>query len=128
MLDSIRLLFITGEDIDGPTVAKDQDGEQDINDDEKDASDAHCSNNSHTPSDPAASRAASLLTKKKPSNGNLTPNTTTPNPPIQTSTLLFYSEKKTEIADQIALDRAEFEGIVDTDRYSRNLIEGYKPG
>ena len=49
---------------------------------------------------------------------------------LQSRLLLSCStlKKKTEIADQLALDRAEFEGIVDTDRDSRNLIEGYKPG
>ena len=83
MLDSILHLIITGEDLDEPTVVKDQGGEQDINDDENDASYAHnTGSNSHTPSDPAASRAASLLAKMKLSNGKLTPNTTTPNPPI----------------------------------------------
>ena len=39
MLDSIRHLFITGEDIDR-TIAQSQDGRQDTNDDEDNASDA----------------------------------------------------------------------------------------
>ena len=125
MLDSIRHLFITGEDNDGP-VAEGEDGEQGFNDDENDASDADSSNSqapkSQIPSDPASSRAAALLAKKEALKRKFDAQY---DDPESSSHLDFYSEKKTEIADQLALNRAEFEGI-DTD--SRNLIEGYRPG
>ena len=125
MLDSIRHLFITGEDNDGP-IAEDQDGEQGTNDDdENDASDADSSNSEapkpQTPSDPASTRAAALLAKKEALKRKFDAQYDDP----ESSHLDFYSEKKTEIADQLALNRAEFDGI-DTD--SRNLIEGYRPG
>ena len=124
MLDSIRHLFITGEDDDGPIV-EGQDGEQGSNDDENDASDADSGNSqapkSQIPSDLAASRAAALLAKKEALKRKFDAQYDDP----ESSHLDFYSEKKSEIADQLALNRAEFEGI-DTD--SRNLIEGYRPG
>ena len=109
MLDSIRHLFITGDDDDGPS-AEGQDGEQDINDDENDASDPHSSNHKpHTARPPLVSPS----TKRKLSNAKLTPN-----PP---------SLKNPELADQLALNRAGFEGI-DADHDSRNLIKGFQPG
>ena len=125
MLDSIRHLFITGDDNDGP-IAEDHDGERGTNDDdENNASDADSSNSqapkSQKPSDTASSRAAALLAKKEALKRKFDAQYDDP----ETSHLDFYSEKKTEIADQLALNRAEFEGI-DTD--SRNLIEGYRPG
>ena len=123
MLDSIRHLFITGEDDDGPT-AEGQDGEQGTDDEENDISDAN--NNSQAleppiPSDPASSRAATLLAKKEALKRKFDAQYDDP----ESSHLDFYSEKKNEIADQLALNRAEFEGI---DADSRNLIEGYRPG
>ena len=126
MLDSIRHLFITGEDNDGP-VAEGQDREQVTNDDddENNASDADSSNSqapkSQIPSDPASSRAAALLAKKEALKRKFDAQYDDP----ESSHLDFYSEKKNEIADQLALNRAEFEGI---DTESRNLIEGYRPG
>ena len=83
MLDSIRHLFITVEENDRP-IAEGQDGEQHNNDDEDNASaaDSIISQESkpQSPSDPASSRAVTFL-------ANSTPKTTTPNPPISTSTL-----------------------------------------
>ena len=123
MLDSIRHLFITGEDNDGP-IAEDQDGEQGANDDENNASDADSNSQapkSQPPSDPASSRAAALLAKKEALKRKFDAQYDDP----ESSHLDFYSEKKNEIADQLALNRAEFEGI---DADSRSLIEGYRPG
>ena len=121
MLDSIRHLFITGEDNDGP-IAEGQDNAQGTNDDENNASDADGSNSvPQTLSDPASTHAAALLAKKEALKRKFDAQYDDP----ESSHLDFYSEKKNEIADQLALNRAEFEGI-DTD--SRNLIEGYRPG
>ena len=121
MLDSIRHLFITGEDNDGP-IAEGQDNAQGTNDDENNASDADGSNSApQTLSDPASTHAAALLAKKEALKRKFDAQYDDP----ESSHLDFYSEKKNEIADQLALNRAEFEGI-DTD--SRNLIEGYRPG
>ena len=98
MLDSIRHL-LTAEENDRP-IAEGQDGEQHTNDGEDNASAADSiisqESKSRTPSDPASSsRAVTLL-------ANSTPKTTTPNPPILTS--------------------SELEGI---DTVSRNLIDGF---
>jgi ribosome biogenesis protein BMS1 len=124
MLDSIRDLFITGDDNDGP-IAEGQDDEEGSIDDENDDSDADSSNSQppkpQTPSDPASARAAALLAKKEALKRKFDAQYDDP----ESSHLDFYSEKKTEIADKLALNRAEFEGV-DTD--SRNLIEGYRPG
>jgi ribosome biogenesis protein BMS1 len=43
----------------------------------------------------------------------------------ESSTLSFYEEKKAEITRQLALNRAEFDGI---DPDSRALVEGFSPG
>jgi ribosome biogenesis protein BMS1 len=119
-LDSIRHLFITGED-DEPT-AEVQDGEEGVDDDENDDADSNLQAlNSTTPPDAAASRAAALLAKKEALKRKFDAQYDDP----ESSNLDFYSEKKNEIMDQLALNRAEFEGI---DPDSRNLIEGYRPG
>ncbi|KAF8802091.1 GTP binding protein [Phlegmacium glaucopus] len=123
MLDSIRHLFITGEDDDGPTT-QGNDGEQGTDDDENNtnvADDNSQPPESQTLSDPASSRAAALLAKKEALKRKFDAQYDDP----ESSHLDFYSEKKNEIADQLALNRAEFEGI---DAESRVLIEGYRPG
>ena len=123
MLNSIRHLFITGEDNDGAT-AESLDHEQGIDDDENNTSDAENNSqapNLQTPSDPASSRAAALLAKKEALKRKFDAQYDNP----ESSHLDFYSEKKNEISNQLALNRAEFEGI---DADSRTLIEGYRPG
>ena len=123
MLDSIRHLFITGED-NGEPIAEDQDGEQGTYDDENNASDADSDSQApkpQTPSDPASSRAAALLAKKEALKRKFDAQYDDP----ESSHLDFYTEKKNEIADQLALNRAEFENV---DADSRSLIEGYRPG
>ena len=124
MLDSIWHLFITEEDGDRPIV-EGQDGEQYSNDDEDNAYDAGSSIlqalKSQTPSDPASSRAATLLSKAKA----LKRWFNAQYDELESSHLDFYPDQKTEIADQLALNRVEFEGI-DTD--SRSLIEGFWSG
>ena len=122
MLESIRHLFITGED-DGP-IAQCNDGEQSTDDDKSDASDVD--NNSEDPkpqtlSDPTSSRAATLLAKKEALKRKFDAQYDDP----ESSHLDFYTEKKNEIAEQLALNRAEFESI---DADSRTLIEGHRPG
>jgi len=122
MLDSIRHFFITGEDDDGP-AAQGNDGEQGTDDDENNA--RHADGESQPPRsqapDPASTRAAALLAKKEALKRKFDAQYDDP----ESSHLDFYSEKKNEIADQLALNRAEFEGI---DADSRFLIEGYRPG
>jgi ribosome biogenesis protein BMS1 len=123
MLDSIRHLFIAGEDNGGPE-GQDGDGERGTNDDENNASDAESNSQAtklQTPSDPASSRAAALLAKKEALKRKFDAQYDDP----ESSHLDFYSEKKKEIADQLALNRAEFEDI---DAESRSLTEGYRPG
>jgi ribosome biogenesis protein BMS1 len=118
MLDSIRHLFITGEDDDGPTV-EGQDGAEDNENNASDADDQ--ASKPQTPPDPASSRAAALLAKKEALKRKFDAQYDDP----ESSHLDFYSEKKNEIAEQLALNRAEFKGI---DADSRSLIEGYRPG
>ena len=68
ILDSIRHLFITGEDIDRP-IAEGRNGEQYTKDDEDNVSDSDSSilqaPKPQTSSDPASSRAAALLAKEE---------------------------------------------------------------
>ena len=113
VLDSIRHLFITGGDDDGPT-AEGQDGEQGSDDDTGDDSQAP---KSQIPSDPSTA----LLAKKEALKRKFDAQYDDP----ELSHLDFYSEKKNEITDQLALNRAEFE---DMDADSRSLVEGYRPG
>ena len=114
MLDSIRHLFITREDNDR-SITEDQDGEQDTIDDEDNASDADSSTPCPQITNPIGPPSQkSSQTKFDAQYGD-----------PRSSHLDFYSEEKTEIADQLVLSRTEFEGI-DTD--ARNLIEGYQPG
>ena len=120
MLDSIRHLFITGEDDDGPT-AEGLDGEQGNDDDENDASDADDPGAQKLQASSDSTRAATLIAKKEALKRKFDAQYDDP----ESSHLDFYSEKKNEIADQLALNRAEFEGI---DADSRTLIEGYRPG
>ena len=105
MLDSIRHLFIKGKDRDRP-IAEGQDGEQDTNDDEDNVSEVDSSilqaPKSQTPSDPASSLPPPL-----PAEGS----SQTIRSPIRRPPTRLLLGKKTEIANQLTLNRAEFEGI-----------------
>ena len=126
ILDSIRHHFVTGEDIDRP-IAEGRDGEQDNKDDEDNVSDADSSilqaPKPQTSSDPASSCAAALLAKEEALKRRVDTQYDDP----EFSHLDFYFEKKTEIADQLDLNCAEFEGI-DADYRSLLVIEGFRPG
>ncbi|KAF8158573.1 GTP binding protein [Crassisporium funariophilum] len=136
MLDSIRHLFITGGD--GPPE-NGEDGEQDDqngfgsgnddddDDDNEDGSDDGNDNDkpstskSKTSADAPMSRAAALAAKKEALKRKFDEQYDDP----EASKLDFYEEKKDEMARQLALNRAEFEGV---DAESRALVEGYRPG
>lgn len=113
MLESIRHLFITGGDDDAAGQ-----GEEDEMD--REDPDLHAS---ETPlnADPQASRAAALAAKKEALKRKFDEQYDDP----ESSKLDFYEEKKNEMARQLALNRAEFEG---TDAESRALVEGFRPG
>ena len=87
MLDSTRHLFITGEDRDRP-ISEGQEGEQDTIDEDtvSDADSSILSDHKPHPTPPPLLLPPSWPKKKKLSNADSTPNTTTPNP------LDFYSK------------------------------------
>ncbi|KAG5640636.1 hypothetical protein DXG03_007706 [Asterophora parasitica] len=120
MLESIRHLFITGDDSAGGVVDEESgafggdDGGDDFEgDDEEEGGDA--------PSDPEAARAAALAAKKEALKRKFDEQYDDP----ESSKMDFYEEKKDEMARQLALNRAEFAGI---DAEARALVEGYRPG
>ena len=71
-------------------------------------------------SDPESARAAALAAKEA-----LKRKFDEQYDDLESSKLDFYTEKKDEMARQLALNRAEFEGI---DTESRAMVEGYRPG
>ncbi|KAH6907699.1 GTP binding protein [Coprinopsis sp. MPI-PUGE-AT-0042] len=125
VLDALRSMFITGgEDGEGEGDWKGADGEGgsegEENEDasENDLDDAPEGSSSKTI---AESRAAALAAKKEALKRKFDEQYDDPdNPGVD-----FYTEKKDEIARQLALNKAEFEGI---DAESRALVEGYRPG
>lgn len=112
MLDSIRHLFITG---DGGGQGGD-DGENP--DDLAAASD---DGEASALPDTESARAAALAAKKEVLKRKFDEEYDDP----ESSKLNFYEEKKEEMAQQLALNNAEFEGI---DAESRTLVEGFRPG
>jgi len=124
MLDSIRHLFITGGD--APSTGEDgvlEDGDGDL--DEEGASDEE---GSQAPdgtfsksNDPSTARAAALAAKKEALKRKFDEQYDDPD----ASKADFYEEKKDEMARQLALNRAEFEGV---EADARALVEGYRPG
>ncbi|OCH92588.1 DUF663-domain-containing protein [Obba rivulosa] len=117
MLDSIRNLFITGGSTETP--AEGGSGEEFGDEDSAAASDDE--HQAETPADPEAARAAALAAKKEALKRKFDEQYDDP----EGSQMGFYEEKKEEIARQLELNRAEFEGI---DSEARALIEGYRPG
>ena len=122
-IDSMRHIFT------GRQWSTGQDGEQDTNDDEDNACNAERgipqAFKSQTPSDSASSRAAARPPSPRRSfQRRFDAQYDEPRIfPISTSTL----KKRTKIAVQLALTRAEFEGI-DSDSSSLLVIEGFRPG
>ncbi|KAK7464649.1 Glycoside hydrolase 2 (Mannanase, beta-galactosidase) [Stygiomarasmius scandens] len=126
MLESIRNLFITGEDVpqaeDGAEV--DENGEpyeEEGGDFEDLEAGGDAGPSSSVPADPEAIRAANLAAKKEALKKRFDEEYDDP----EASKLDFYDEKKEEMARQLQLNKAEFEGV---DAESRALVEGYRPG
>lgn len=122
MLESIRHLFITGEDgargVGGEGDEREFGGIEGADEDEEDeAGETEESPNT----DPESSRAAALAAKKEALKRKFDEQYDDP----ESSKLDFYEEKKDEMARQLALNRAEFEGV---DAESRTLVEGFRPG
>jgi len=121
MLESIRHLFITGGDLDteqGGSGFNEQGEDADADENENDE-DGNVPKPSS--SDPESTRAAALAAKKEALKRKFDEQYDDP----ESSKLDFYTEKKDEMARQLALNRAEFEGV---DAESRAMVEGYRPG
>lgn len=117
MLESIRKLFITGSSTDvkvGDADYEDMDGGE-FEDLEGQPDPSTFTSNSET------SRAAALAAKKDALKRKFDEQYDDP----ESSKLDFYEEKKDEMAKQLLLNRAEFEGV---DAEARALVEGYLPG
>ncbi|KAF6741440.1 GTP binding protein [Ephemerocybe angulata] len=126
MLDSLRRLFITGADVaaaegggdDGEGEGEDRFGaEYDSDNEEEDEEEDGAEPSSSATLDPRAALAAKKEALKKKFDEQYDD--------PESSKQDFYTEKKEEIAAQLALNRAEFAGI---DAESRALVEGYRPG
>jgi ribosome biogenesis protein BMS1 len=113
MLESVRHLFITGGD-DGTAGQGEEDG----------ADGEHSDLDASEPpliAGPEVTRAAALAAKKQALKRKFDEQYDDP----ESSKFDFYEEKKDQMSRQLALNRAEFEGI---DTESRVLVEGYRPG
>jgi len=121
MLESIRHLFITGGDVEAEQGGSgfDKQGEDADTDENENDEDGNVPKPSS--SDPESTRAAALAAKKEALKRKFDEQYDDP----ESSKLDFYTEKKDEMARQLALNRAEFEGV---DAESRALVEGYRPG
>ncbi|RDB24452.1 Ribosome biogenesis protein bms1 [Hypsizygus marmoreus] len=120
MLESIRHLFITGGGEGGEGEGEGDNGEEEggaygAEEDEGDDDDDEAA------ADPEATRAAALAAKKEVLKRKFDEQYDDP----ESSKLDFYEEKKDEMARQLALNRAEFDGI---DSEARTLVEGFRPG
>jgi len=112
MLESIRSLFITGENTAVDTGLDGEEGNlEEDRDGEKSQDDASAQ------PDAKALQAKKEILKRKFDEQYDDP---------ASSKLDFYDYAKDEIARQLAVNRAEFADIVDTE--SRTLIEGFRPG
>ncbi|EFI27230.1 GTP binding protein [Coprinopsis cinerea okayama7 len=131
MLDSLRKMFITGSDEaegeqgeDGSNAEdedEDDDSEGDSSDGDSEGSDTEGTPKRKKKLSPEEARAASLAAKKEALKRKFDEQYDDP----ESAKLDFYDEKKEEIARQLALNKAEFEGI---DPEARVLVEGYRPG
>ncbi|RXW21073.1 hypothetical protein EST38_g4783 [Candolleomyces aberdarensis] len=122
VLDSLRRLFITGADTaaaegGGDSEGDDEDENRDDEDENGSGNDSDDGGESPTAEDPAKALAA----KKEALKRKFDEQYDDP----ESSKLDFYQEKKDEIAQQLVLNRAEFEGL---DSEARALVEGYRPG
>jgi len=127
MLESIRHLFITGGDGEGDDSEgqgegvgnSEDDGDSEDNSEEDD--DDALKVPKSKPKDSTLSRAEALAKKKEILKRKFDEQYDDP----ESSKLDFYEEKKDEMARQLELNRAEFEGI---DAEARALVEGFRPG
>jgi len=122
ILDSIRHLFITGtkdspaeDDEPASSDGNSWDGVDDHNDEEMD-------DDTIPQPKPEENRAALLAAKKEALKRKFDEQYDDP----ESTSADFYTTQKEEINRQLALNRAEFEGI--TDPGARALVEGYRPG
>ncbi|KAG6820617.1 hypothetical protein H0H93_014220 [Arthromyces matolae] len=113
MLESIRHLFITGDDLPKDDSEETLHDEDDPDEDDEDNEDQGILE----PVDPALALAAKKEALKRKFDAEYDD--------PESSKLDFYEEKKDEIARQLALNRAEFEGV---DAEARTLVEGFRPG
>ncbi|KAG8935805.1 Glycoside hydrolase 2 (Mannanase, beta-galactosidase) [Tulasnella sp. 418] len=121
MLDSIRHLFITGDNQNHSGDTR----EEPYEDMEGDGFvDLEAGETAVTPAESTEeSSAAALSAKKEVLKRKFDEQYDDPDDPD--SKLDFYHEKKEEISRQLHLNRAEFEGV---DAETRALVEGYRPG
>ncbi|KAG6900655.1 hypothetical protein C0993_006759 [Termitomyces sp. T159_Od127] len=112
MLDSIRHLFITGDD--NPPEDEEFHGNGGDEDDNEEGVDDQDDSGKADP-------ATVLSAKKEALKRKFDAQYDDP----ESAKLDFYEEKKDEMARQLVLNRAEFEGI---DSEARTLIEGFRPG
>ncbi|KAG6853292.1 hypothetical protein C0991_005464 [Blastosporella zonata] len=115
MLESIRHLFITGED--NPPEGDEGETFRDEDEDEDEDANEGEDEDSLKPLDPAAALAAKKEALKRKFDAQYDD--------PESSKMDFYEEKKDEMARQLALNRAEFEGL---DAEARALVEGFRPG
>ncbi|KDN41634.1 hypothetical protein RSAG8_07312, partial [Rhizoctonia solani AG-8 WAC10335] len=120
MLNSIRHLFITGEP--KATPGQDENGEQYEGDAEGGFEDLE-EPSTTAPTD-GASRAAELAAKKEALKRKFDEQYDDPDED-PTANMDFYEQKKDEMARQLALNRAEFEGV---DEATRVMVEGHRAG
>lgn len=122
VLDSIRHLFITGTE-ESPTGADELCSGDENSRDEPDNDDEDMVRDDAIPQPtPEENRAALLAAKKEALKRKFDEQYDDP----ESNTADFYTSQKEEISRQLALNRAEFEGIVDPE--ARALVEGYRPG
>lgn len=115
MLESIRSLFITGEDT---AVGTSYNGEEGNGELEEDGDGDKGSDGASGQPDAQALRAKKEILKRKFDEQY--------DDPESSKGLDFYDSAKDEIARQLAVNRAEFADIVDPE--SRTLVEGFRPG
>lgn len=120
MLDSIRHLFITGEEDDG---AEDGNGAGDEDEDEGGFEDLEGDEAGDQEGSTEQSREAALAAKKAALKRKFDDQYDDPDEAGDGKD--WYEEKKEELARQSEMNRAEFE---DEDEETRLAIEGYRPG
>lgn len=111
LLDSLRHLFITGSSSDAAPAEGDEGLEGSDAEEAEEAGEG----------DDEAARAAALAKKKELLKRKFDEQYDDP----EGTKMDFYEEQKDQMARQLELNRAEFEGI---DPEARALVEGYRPG